>query len=403
MGWSRSTDIVYPGRPKILEGTINVVDAFLVPAISLAGVTSFLIPALSIAGLATFLAVIILIAERYLMDYGEVELHVNDKTFHVKGGNTLLNTLKEQKIFIPSACGGRATCAYCKVKAVSGFSEVLPTETPLLTREEIGDNVRLSCQIKVKNEAAIEIPEELFSIKEYRGTYESMIDLTYDIRLFRFRLIEPPHILYKAGQYIQFQSPEYGDVSESVYRAYSMCGDCEDRDQIELMVRRVPEGIATTYMFDHLQVGEEVVFTGPFGDFYLRDTDRRMICVAGGSGMAPIRSIMLGMTSEQIERRQPIFFFGARSKRDLFMVDEWRQMERMNKGFTFVPALSSPELDDEWDGETGRVTEVIPRYVQDLSDCEGYLCGSPGLLNACVDVLVSLGIPEERVYYDKFE
>ncbi|MDQ7784944.1 MAG: 2Fe-2S iron-sulfur cluster binding domain-containing protein [Desulfomonilaceae bacterium] len=380
-----------------------MVNVFSIPAFSLAGVSGFLVPALSIASLATFLAVLILIAERYLMDYGEVDLQVNDKTFKVKGGNTLLNTLKEQKVFIPSACGGRATCAYCKVKALSGFPEILPTETPLLTKEEIKDNVRLSCQIKVKTASAIQIPEELFNIREYTATCESIVDLTYDIRLFRFQLIEPPHIEYKAGQYIQFQSPEYGDVSESVYRAYSMCGDCKDKDQIELMVRRVPEGIATTYMFDHLRVGEQVVFTGPFGDFYLRDTDRRMICVAGGSGMAPIRSIMLDMTSEQIEKRKPIFFFGARAKRDLFMVDEWREMEERNKGLTFVPALSSPEPDDDWDGETGRVTEVIPRYVEDLSDCEGYLCGSPGLLNACVDLLISLGIPEERIYYDKFE
>ncbi|MFH1117471.1 MAG: 2Fe-2S iron-sulfur cluster binding domain-containing protein [Pseudomonadota bacterium] len=363
---------------------------------------AFLIPALSIAGLTTVLAVIILIAERYLMDYGEVDLRVNDKTFHVKGGDTLLNTLKEQKVFIPSACGGRATCAYCKVKAVSGFSEILPTEIPLLTKEEIKDNVRLSCQIKVKKDASIKIPDELFSIKEYRATYELMRDLTYDIRLFRFKLIEPAHIDYKAGQYIQFRSPEYGDVSEPVYRAYSMCSRCEDKDHIELMVRRVPEGIATTYLFDHLKVGGEVVFTGPFGDFYRRNTDRRMICVAGGSGMAPIRSIMLGMTSQEIERRQPIFFFGARSRRDLFMVEEWRELERTNKGFTFVPALSSPEPDDDWTGETGRVTDVISGHVPDFSQCEGYLCGSPGLLDACVEVLVSLGIPEERIYYDKF-
>lgn len=364
---------------------------------------AFLIPALSIAGLTTVLAIIILIAERYLMDYGEVPLHVNDKTFEVNGGNTLLNTLKEQKVFIPSACGGRATCAYCKVKAVSGFGEVLATETPLLTKEEIAGNVRLACQVKVKTESAIEIPEELFNIKEYSATYEFMHDLTYDIRLFRFKLIEPPHIHYKAGQYIQFQSPEYGDVSESVYRAYSMCGDCEERDQIELMVRRVPEGIATTYLFDHLELGDEVTFTGPYGDFYLRENDRRMICVAGGSGMAPIRSIMLQMTTEEIEKREPIFFFGARSKRDLFMVDEWREFEKQNKGFTFVPALSAPEPEDNWDGDVGRVTEVIAKYVPDLTNGEGYLCGSPGLLNACVDTLTGLGMPEERIYYDKFE
>jgi Na+-transporting NADH:ubiquinone oxidoreductase subunit F len=373
-----------------LEGYTNLVNAFLVPA-------------LSIAGLTTFLAIIILIAERYLMDYGEVDLHVNDKTFTIKGGSTLLNSLKEEKVFIPSACGGRATCGYCKVKALSGFGDLLPTEAPLLTQEEIADNIRLSCQIKVKYEAAIEIPEDLFNVKEYVATYEYMYDLTYDIRLFRFKLVEPPHMQYKAGQYIQFQSPEYGDVSESVYRAYSMCGDCEERDQIELMVRRVPEGIATTYLFDHLEVGDEVTLTGPFGDFYKRDTDRRMICIAGGSGMAPIRSIMLGMSTEEIATREPIFFFGARSKRDLFMLEEWEEFERLNPGFRFIPALSGPAEDDNWDGETGRVTEVISRYVDDLSECEGYLCGSPGLLNACVDTLTGLGMPEERIYYDKFE
>lgn len=373
-----------------LEGYTNLVSAFLVPA-------------LSIAGLATFLAIIILIAERYLMDYGEVDLHVNDKTFNIKGGNTLLNSLKEEKVFIPSACGGRATCGYCKVKALSGFGDLLPTEAPLLTKEEIADNIRLSCQIKVKQEAAIEIPEDLFNIKEYIATYEFTHDLTYDIRLFRFKLVAPPHMQYKAGQYIQFQSPEYGDISDSVYRAYSMCGDCEERDQIELMVRRVPEGIATTYMFDHLKVGEEVTLTGPFGDFYKRDTDRRMICIAGGSGMAPIRSIMLGMSTEEIEKRLPIFFFGARSMRDLFMLEEWKEFEKLNPGFRFIPVLSAPGPDDKWDGDTGRVTEIISRYVDDLSDCEGYLCGSPGLLNACVDTLTGLGIPEERIYYDKFE
>ena len=365
--------------------------------------SAFLIPALSIAGLTTVLALIILIAERFLMDYGEVDLHVNDKTFRVKGGNTLLSTLKEQKVFIPSACGGRATCAYCKVKVVSGFGEVLATETPLLTKEDLKDNVRLACQIKVKKECAIQIPEDLFNVKEYRATCDLVSDLTYDIKLFRFGLVDPPQIHYKAGQYIQFQSPEYGDVSQSVYRAYSMCGHSEDKDRIELMIRRVPEGIATTYLFDHLNVGDGVTFTGPFGEFYLRDTDRRMICVAGGSGMAPIRSIMLGMSKEDIEKRKPIFFFGARSRRDLFMVEEWRDFENENKGFTFVPALSGPEDGDNWDGETGRITNIIEKYVPDLTHAEGYLCGSPGLLNACVDTLTGLGMPEERIYYDKFE
>ncbi len=368
-------------------------------------IQAILFPALSIAGLAAALALIILIAERYLMDYGEVELTINDeKKLTVKGGGTVLSTLKEQKLFIPSACGGRATCAYCKVKAVSGFGEVLPTEAPLLTKEEIADSVRLSCQIKIKNDVAIEIPEELFYIKEYQAVLEQVVDLTYDIKGFRFRLIEPDTIEYKPGQYIQFQTPEYGDSDESVYRAYSMSGVPTERNHVDLMVRLVPEGICTTYMFDYLNAGDEVTFTGPFGDFYLRDTGRRMICIAGGSGMAPIRSILRSMTREEIAQRQPIFFFGARSKRDLFLVDEWKEFEEQNPGFTFVPALSQPAPDDAWEGEKGRITEVVERFAETgVEDAEGYLCGSPGLLNACVECLTNAGIDEERIFYDKFE
>jgi len=366
--------------------------------------TQVIVPALSIAGLATALALLILIAERYLMDYGEVELTINDDRKHrVKGGSTLLNTLKSESIFIPSACGGRATCAYCKVKAVRGFGEVLPTEEPLLTKEEITNNIRLSCQLKVKNDVAIEIPEELFSIREFKARVEAISDLTYDIKLFSFRLNEPEFIDFKPGQYIQFQAPEYGDIDESVYRAYSMCNVPEDKRTVELMVRLVPEGICTTYMFQYLSVGDAVTLTGPFGDFYLRKGDRRMICMAGGSGMAPLRSILKAMKPEQIARRRPIFFFGARSKRDLFMVDEWSAFEREHPDFKFVPALSSPEEGDDWNGETGFIPGLVEKYVDNVAEGEGYLCGSPGMLNACVEVLTKHGIPEERIYYDKFE
>ncbi|MEJ2717965.1 MAG: 2Fe-2S iron-sulfur cluster binding domain-containing protein [Deltaproteobacteria bacterium] len=365
---------------------------------------ALLVPGLSMAALAAVLAVIILIAERYLLDYGEVDLTINDeKKFRVKGGNTVLSTLKDQHIFIPSACGGRATCAYCKVKAVSGFGDILPTETPLLTEEEIVDGIRLSCQIKIKNDVAIEIPEELFYIKEFRARAAKIIDLTYDIKWFHLELIEPDTIEFKAGQYIQFQTPEYGNQSESVYRAYSMCNVPSAKNRIELMVRLVPEGICTTYLFEYMKESDEVTFTGPFGEFYLRDSGRPMICVAGGTGMAPIRSILRTMPREEIEKRRPVFFFGARSRRDLFMLDEWREFERENPGFTFIPALSRPDQEDEWEGETGRITEVLTRHVDEDSDAEAYLCGSPGMLDACLSVLTQKGLPEDRIYYDKFE
>ena len=363
---------------------------------------SFLMPAFSIACLATVLAIIILLAERFLMDYGEVELQVNDKTFKVKGGSTVLSTLKQEKIFIPSACGGRATCAYCKVTAVSGFGDVLPTEAPLLTKEDLARNVRLACQIKVKTNCAISIPKELFSIKEFRARIEFIRDLTYDIKHFRFELLSPAEIDYKAGQYVQVQSQPYGDIADSVYRAYSMCGHAQTKNQVELMVRLVPEGVCTTYLFNHVKVGDEVLLTGPYGDFYLRDSDRRMICIAGGSGMAPIRSIIMGMTADEIQRRRPIFFFGARTKTDLFMMEEWLELEAKHEAFKFVPALSAPDPEDNWNGASGRITDVVAQYVPDAHGCEGYLCGSPGMLNACVDVLTRLGVQEEHIYYDKF-
>lgn len=366
--------------------------------------SQIIMPALSIAALATALAVIILIAERYLMDYGEVEISINgERKFKVKGGDTVLSTLKKENIFIPSACGGRATCAYCKVKTVRGFGELLPTEEPLLTKKEVAEGVRLSCQLKIKTDVAIEIPEELFSIKEFEARVQFIADLTYDIKFFRFDLEDPELIEFKAGQYIQFQAPEYGDVDESVYRAYSMCNIPGDKRSVELMVRLVPEGICTTYMFRYLQVGSAVTFTGPFGDFYLRDSDRKMICMAGGSGMAPLRSILRSMPSEEIAKRRPVFFFGARSKRDLFMLDEWREFENEHPDFHFIPALSSPQPGDDWNGETGYITNLVEKYVNNIGEAEAYLCGSPGMLNSCVEVLKQNGMPEERIYYDKFE
>jgi Na+-transporting NADH:ubiquinone oxidoreductase subunit F len=355
------------------------------------------------AVLASVLALIILVAEAYLMDYGEVELTINkDKKLKVKGGQTALSALKEQKVFIPSACGGRATCAYCKVKAVAGFGELLPTEAPLLTKEEIATGVRLACQLKIKTNAAIQIPEEFFSVKEFRASVVEVVDLTYDIKGFTFALRDPMNIEYVAGQYVQFQAPEYGESTESVYRAYSMSSVPNNRDRIELMVRLVPEGICTTYMFNCLKKGDEVVFTGPYGEFYLRDSDRKMVCIAGGSGMAPIRSLLRSMTPEQIAARRPVFFFGARAVKDLFLVDEWRQFERDNPGFKFVPALSQPDPGDEWSGDVGRITDIVVQHLPDMTDCEGYLCGSPGMLNACVQILTDRGVKRERIYYDKF-
>ena len=206
---------------------------------------------------------------------------------------------------------------------------------------------------------------------------------------------------FRAGKYIQFVVPAYELTPDPVYRAYSISSAPSRRNTIELEIRLVPNGICTTYVFQHLRVGDPVTINGPYGEFYLRDSDRDIIFVAGGSGMAPIKSILLDMAEKGI-RRKATYFFGARSARDLFLVEEMRALEKQLPDFQFVPALSAPAPEDRWEGETGLITEVLDRRFQHLDHHEAYLCGSPGMIDASVKVLRSKGLPEELIFYDKF-
>ena len=365
-------------------------------------IASLLISVLIITLIAVVLALLMVIADATVGNYGSAKITINkDKVLEVQGGQPLLKALNGEGIFIPSACGGRGSCGLCKVQVIEGGGNYLPTELPWISEEEKAKQVRLSCQFKVKNDISIEIPEELFSVRQFTTKVESLRDLTHDIKEVRLKLIDPPTIEMKAGQFIQFMVPEYELTDEPVYRAYSMASVPSDTKHIELEIRLVPNGICTTYVHKHLKEGDEVIVNGPYGEFFLRDTERDIICIAGGSGMAPLKSILLDM-AEQGSKRKARYFFGARSARDLFLLEEMKELESRMHNFKFIPALSEPQPEDKWTGETGLITDVVRRMAENASEAEAYLCGSPGMIDACVKVLKELGMPEERIYYDKF-
>ncbi|HNT37069.1 MAG TPA: FAD-binding oxidoreductase, partial [bacterium] len=208
-------------------------------------------------------------------------------------------------------------------------------------------------------------------------------------------------VRFKAGQYAQFRIPSYGASPEPVYRAYSISSAPTDDRALEFVIRRVPSGIATTYIFDHLKRGDVLSVNGPYGDFYLRDTDAEIVFIAGSTGIAPIKSILHTMTEQGINRKAR-FFFGAVQKRDLFYREEMAEFERNLPNFHYIPALSRKLPEDQWDGEEGLITEVLERHLTDGPNVEAYLCGSPGMIDACVKVLMTKGVTADRVFYDKF-
>ncbi len=368
---------------------------------------------LVVALVSSFLALLIAITDRIVNDYGEVVIDINGgkKMLKVRGGSPLLGTLAFQDIFVPSACGGRGSCGACKVRVLSDVGPHLPTELPYLTPEEIARNVRLSCQIKLKKDIAIEMPEALFNIRKFSTTVESIRDLTYDIKEVYLRLsdeaIAAGGISFAPGQYAQLVVPPYGEVKSSVQRAYSMSSTPQDKNHIELLVRLVPGGIATTWVHKFLKEGQKVEVVGPFGEFGIRETDAVMLFVAGGSGMAPFKSMLNHMAQTGAWTNREIwYFFGARSKRDMFYLDEMAALAQKFPNFHFVPALSEPKPEDDWKGPTGLITNVLDAYIKEQitkgRPLEGYLCGSPGMIDACNKVMNNNGIGQDRIYYDKF-
>lgn len=363
---------------------------------------TILISTASITIITALFAVLLTIADRTIGNYGEVKLTINDdKEFIVEGGSSLLSTLTSEKIFIPSACGGKGTCGYCKVQILEGGGPVLATETPFMTPEELADNVRLSCQCKVKEDIRIQIPEELFNVKEFEASVEEIEDLTDTIKKLRFKLPEGEEFSFKPGQYVQLKAPLYDGNDEEVYRAYSIASSPTEKGYIELIIGFVPEGVATTYVHHHLNVGDKVTINGPFGDFYYQDTDREMVMVATGTGVAPILSLLNYMKTNNIKRKAR-FYFGAKTPKDLFMLDYFKELEETLYDFKFIPTLSRVKDDEEWQGEKGRVNNAIDKLLEDGENKEAYLCGNEPMIDSVVKSLTDKSLPEELIYYDKF-
>lgn len=329
---------------------------------------------------------------------GQKVITINKKTkIPVSGDETLLNTLAQQKIFIPSACGGKATCGFCKCKVTEGGGEIKPMEEPFLSPREREEGVRLSCQVKVKDNISIEIPETMLYAKEYQTEVVHIEDLTYDIKLVQFKLIKPDTMSFKPGQYAQIKVPGI-----DIIRAYSIASNPAVTHQIEMIIRMVPKGQATGFVHKALEVGDKIIVTGPFGDFYLQEhSTRDMVCIAGGSGKAPIRSILAYLKDRGMPRKVK-YFFGAKSKKDLYYTEEFLELQKEFPNFEYIPALSSPDPSDDWKGEVGLITDVLDRMTGDLSQSEAYLCGSPGMIDACIRVLNKHQIKKENVFYDKF-
>lgn len=357
-----------------------------------------IMPIIVLSAISLLLGVLLLLADKLFADYGECKITINgEKELVVSGGSSVLTYLSANKIFIPSACGGKATCGLCKGKVISDVGPHLPTERPFMSKEEIADNTRLLCQVKVKKDIEISIPEEYFLVKEFKTTVEEITPLSHDTRLFRFRLNDPQEISFKPGQFVQFRIPGAGEE-----RAYSIASSPNSNNIVELIVRFVPGGLCTSYMFNKLKTGDQIYLTGPYGDFFLReDTNDPIICVGGGSGSAPIRSIVTYL-SEKNSERKVFSFYGGRTPGDIYLTEYYAEIGKKLPNFTHTPAISDTSQCEGWCGEKGLITDVIRNKMKDLSGFEAYLCGPPIMIDKSCELLSELGMDSNRIYFDKF-
>lgn len=357
------------------------------------GVLMFLVVAL--AGMLT-------IAERLLVNYGvcTIDLNRGERTLKVDGGRTLLAALYDNKVFIPSACGGKGSCGHCKVTVIDGGGPLLPTETPYLTRSEIKASMRLACQVKVRRDMIVRIPEELLNVKLFTAAVLSTRSLTYDIKEIVFELIEPQEISQRPGQYVQIEIPS---ADGPLFRAYSISSPDYEPRRIELNVRLVPDGVGSTYLHN-LEVGDRVTLTGPYGEFRLNEDPRtEIVCVGGGCGMAPMKNIIYSLYRRFPERRCRLFF-GCRTTQDVFYLDEFRQLAERHPNFSVVYALSDLPADggEQWNGETGFIHLAVNKHLEPDIPRQAFLCGPPPMIDAVTAVLHEKGLRDTDIFYDKF-
>ncbi len=355
------------------------------------------------------LGLLLQIAARFLVDAGPFTIDINGgaRIVSADGGSTLLAALTDHKIFIPSACGGQATCGHCKARVLgSQESDVLPTERSFLTRQELRNGTRLACQVKVKRDMNLRIPEHLLAVKQYRAEVVSTVDVTYDIKEIRLRLLEPDSMDYSYGHYIQVNvpDPDEGYIS----RAYSISSPITERNELELNVRlhpahgKIPAGRGSSYLHS-LTVGEEVTITGPYGEFELdEEADVHLICVGGGAGMAPMKNLILSVL-DTIPGKPVWLFFGCRGTRDIFYLDMYEELARKHPHFHVVYALSEMQAGERWDGKTGFIHLSVDECLTDaLRPHQAFLCGPPLMIDAVTEVLLDKGMKPERIFYDKY-
>ena len=362
---------------------------------------SFILAISVLCGIFAVLAGVLIVAEKFLVNYGvcKIDINAGERELEVDGGQTMLNALIGEEIFIPSACGGRGSCGYCKITVLSGGGPVLPTETPYLTRKEMRSGVRLACQVKIREDITIKIPEELLNVKLFSATVKSTITLTHDMKEILFELGEPTEISQQPGQYAQVQAPS---PEGPVFRAYSISSPSYETNTVELIVRIVPGGIGSTYLHN-LEVGDPVIFTGPYGEFRLNeDPDTEIVCVGGGSGMAPMKNIIYTIYDRWPDRTCWLFF-GCRTTDDVFYLEEFRKLAEKHPNFHVIYGLSDPLPEgNDWDGETGFIHISADKYLEPGINRQAFLCGPPPMIEAVTRVLEEKGIKPSDIFYDKF-
>lgn len=361
----------------------------------------FLWATITFAGLVVALSILLIVSERVLVNYGICKLDINagEKPLEVDGGQTVLSALYANEIFIPSACGGKGSCGHCKITVLSGGGPLLPTETPFLDRKERRSNVRLACQVKIREDVYIKVPSDLLDVKMFDATVHRTVSLTHDIKEIRFRINDGGEIKQRPGQYIQIEAPS---PDGPVFRAYSISSASYDVNDVELNVRLIPGGIGSTYLHE-LKEGDPVKFTGPYGEFYLdEDPDTEIVCVGGGAGMAPMKNIIYSLYDKWPDRVCWLFF-GCRTTKDVFYLKEYRELAQKHPNFNIIYALSDNlEPDEVWDGETGFIHLAADKCLKEGIDRQAFLCGPPPMIEAVMRILEEKGIDEDDIFYDKF-
>ncbi len=380
-------------------------------------------------------------AVKKLVAQGTVSILVNGEAqLHVEPGQTLLSALALQKIFVPSACGGGGTCAMCKCRVVEGGGDILPTERTHISLGEARKHYRLACQVKVREPMKIEVPEEIFSIKQYTATVVSNDNVSTFIKYLNLTIDDEQLLKFKAGGYVQINVPVgvypfkdfsippvyRGDwdkfnlwrytaqVIEPVFRAYSMANHPAEGNRVALTVRIAPPppnaptaipGLCSSYIFS-LKPGDIVHFSGSYGEFFIKETEREMVYIGGGAGMAPMRSHLFHLFHTQKTSRRVSFFYGARSLRENFMAEEFQSIERDFPNFKYILALSEPLPEDKWQGPKGFIHQVArDTYLkthEDPTEIEYYLCGPPMMIDSVVKMLHELGVDDDMIAFDAF-